>query len=315
MREFNGINSARIQRNKLKLYASKERFEELDHEIQQEIQQILSHEVDTIFNTPFINLIQAQASWAEKIESTSMELKKLVLKEEREELAADVLPIIPPVKEEEESFLQQPETTQMITTGSISCERNPMVLDKRRSLRPKLKHTLGTRSHTLHHHMKDSTQSDYIRLPQGFELEEWVSVHVIDFFNEINLLFGTISELCTCVQMSAGPCYTYLWTTGEAGKSPISVSAFEYVEKLMTWTEQQINEVEKINLETSKTILKRMFRVYAHIYHSHLQHFIALKADSHLNFCFKRFIYFVLEFHLVDRKELNALKKLITALL
>ncbi len=41
-----------------------------------------------------------------------------------------------------------------------------------------------------------------------------------------------------------------------------------------------------------RTIFKRLFRVYAHIYHSHFQKIVSLKEEAHLNTCFKHFILF-----------------------
>lgn len=38
----------------------------------------------------------------------------------------------------------------------------------------------------------------------------WVAVNTVDFFNQINMLYGTITEFCTeqsCTVMSAGPKY------------------------------------------------------------------------------------------------------------
>lgn len=43
-----------------------------------------------------------------------------------------------------------------------------------------------------------------------------------------------------------------------------------------------------------KTIFKRLFRVYAHIYHSHFQVIVRLKEEAHLNTCFKHFTLFTL---------------------
>ena len=60
-----------------------------------------------------------------------------------------------------------------------------------------------------------------------------------------------------------------------------------------------------------KTIFKRVFRVYAHIYHSHFQQILALGLEYHLNTCFKHFIYFIDEFKLVEEKELSPLSELI----
>jgi MOB kinase activator 1 len=42
-----------------------------------------------------------------------------------------------------------------------------------------------------------------------------------------------------------------------------------------------------------KTIFKRLFRIYAHIYHSHFQMILALGLEYHLNTCFKHFIFFI----------------------
>lgn len=45
--------------------------------------------------------------------------------------------------------------------------------------------------------------------------------------------------------------------------------------------------------EVVRTIFKRLFRVYAHIYHSHFKQVCALGEEAHLNTCFKHFIHFV----------------------
>lgn len=43
----------------------------------------------------------------------------------------------------------------------------------------------------------------------------------------------------------------------------------------------------------AKTILKRLFRVYAHIYHQHFPEVVQLGEEAHLNTSFKHFIFFV----------------------
>lgn len=209
------------------------------------------------------------------------------------------------------------------------------VLSEKHSVCAPRKHTVGTRTWNLHRHIKDSMASgldlaDCIKLPDGYQLHEWVAVHVVDFFNEVSLLYGTISEFCTpesCPQMSAGPCYTYLWADGVQQVTPVSLPAAEYVDRLLKWVEDQLADstlfpVDDASssvdsqrlLPAARNILKRLFRVYAHMYHNHLPSFAALHAESHLHFCFKRFVLFVREFDLVERKELHALGKLIHAL-
>jgi MOB kinase activator 1 len=104
------------------------------------------------------------------------------------------------------------------------------------------------------------------------------------------------------------------------------VSAPEYVDFLMSWVESQLNDEHifplqlgtpfpKDFLKVVKNIFKRLFRVYAHIYHSHFQKIGSLGADAHLNTCFKHFIYFVYEFKLIEDKELEPLRDLIDSLM
>ena len=45
--------------------------------------------------------------------------------------------------------------------------------------------------------------------------------------------------------------------------------------------------------QIAKTILKRLFRVYAHIYHQHFSEVVKLREEAHLNTSFKHFIFFV----------------------
>ena len=60
-----------------------------------------------------------------------------------------------------------------------------------------------------------------------------------------------------------------------------------------------------------KVVFKRLFRVYAHIYHTHFSHLMSLGAETHLNTCFKHFVYFIDQFQLVEAKELAPLSGLI----
>ncbi|CAD8067097.1 unnamed protein product [Paramecium primaurelia] len=164
-----------------------------------------------------------------------------------------------------------------------------------------------------------------VELPNGEDLNEWLAVNTIEFYNEISILYGTLVEFCTpelCPIMSAGPKYEYLWADGQNVKTPLKVSASEYIDYLMTWVENQLNNdslfpcqigipFPKTFLSVVKVIFKRLFRVYAHIYHSHFQHIMALELEYHLNTCFKHFIYFIDEFKLVEDKELAPLAELI----
>lgn len=60
-----------------------------------------------------------------------------------------------------------------------------------------------------------------------------------------------------------------------------------------------------------KKMFTRMFRVYAFLYYHMFEEFQKLGAEAYLNTCFKHFIFFVLEFNLVERSELEPLQELI----
>mmetsp|Transcript_50725 Transcript_50725/g.62160 ORF Transcript_50725/g.62160 Transcript_50725/m.62160 type:complete len:248 (-) Transcript_50725:117-860(-) len=168
-----------------------------------------------------------------------------------------------------------------------------------------------------------------VKLPQGEDKHEWWAANVVDFFNQISLLYGIITEYCTaktCPVMSAGPKYEYLWMDGIKYLKPYKCSAPEYIDLLMTWVEDQINDKKIFPVDDGvnfpknfkkicKTILKRLFRVYGHIYHHHIKRMVALDCEAHLNTCFKQFIYFVLEFDLVDKRELHPLKDIISSMM
>ncbi|KAH9372655.1 hypothetical protein HPB48_003369 [Haemaphysalis longicornis] len=57
-------------------------------------------------------------------------------------------------------------------------------------------------------------------LGEDEDLNEWAAVNMVDFFNQINMLYGTESELCTessCAVMSAGASTS---TTGLTDRRP-----------------------------------------------------------------------------------------------
>lgn len=164
-----------------------------------------------------------------------------------------------------------------------------------------------------------------VTLPDGEDMNEWIAVNTVDFFNQINMLYGTLTEFCTiqaCPVMSAGPKYEYLWKDGVTIRKPKKCSAPEYIDYMLSWVQNQLDDQNifpsKIGvpfpsgfLTICKNILKRLFRVYAHIYHSHFDKVMQLEEERHLNTSFKHFIFFVTEFKLMDAKEFAPLKELI----
>ncbi|NXQ32766.1 MOB1A kinase, partial [Alaudala cheleensis] len=227
-----------------------------------------------------------------------------------------------------------------------------------KTFKPKKNIPEGSHQYELLKHAEATLGSGNLRqavmLPDGEDLNEWIAVNTVDFFNQINMLYGTITEFCTegsCPVMSAGPRYEYHWADGTNIKKPIKCSAPKYIDYLMTWVQDQLDDetlfpskiggcscvpwdgpswlshalipacpclpgvpFPKNFMSVAKTILKRLFRVYAHIYHQHFDSVMRLQEEAHLNTSFKHFIFFVQEFSLIDRRELAPLHELIEKL-
>ncbi|KAK6629745.1 MOB-like protein phocein [Polyplax serrata] len=198
---------------------------------------------------------------------------------------------------------------------------------KGKTFRPKKKFTPGTLRYSLHKHAQASLNSGImlsavVKLPPGEELNDWIAVH--DFFNRINLIYGTISEWCTeitCPTMSGGRKFEYLWADGAKYKKPTQLPAPQYISLLMDWIEAQINDETLFPVTTDipfpktfqplcKKILTRLFRVFVHVYIHHFDRIVTIGAEPHVNTCYKHFYYFVREFDLINNKELEPLKEM-----
>lgn len=161
-----------------------------------------------------------------------------------------------------------------------------------------------------------------VRLPEGEDLNEWIAAHTVDLFHQVCMVYGTVSHFCTessCAAMTAGPKYEYRWADGH---SPIRCSAPAYVSCLVGWVQGQLDSEALFPsrvgvpfpsnfVRVARRILRRLFRVYAHIYHQHFSHVLALGEEAHLNTSFKHFACFVQEFDLVDQRNLVPLQELI----
>lgn len=107
---------------------------------------------------------------------------------------------------------------------NVSC----CVQDK--TFRPKKGHSEGTKRYDLHKHAKATLGSGNlqaaVKLPDTEEKDEWLAVHTVDFYNQINLLYGSITDWCTkatCPIMSAGSKYEYHWADGVKVKTPVAL--------------------------------------------------------------------------------------------
>lgn len=138
------------------------------------------------------------------------------------------------------------------------------VFNKDRTFRPKRKFEPGTQRFELHKKAQASLNAGLdlkqaVQLPHGEDLNDWVAVHVVDFFNRINLIYGTISDSCTdqtCPVMSGGPKYEYRWQDEHKYKKPTALSAPKYMSLLMDWIEVQINNENIFPTNVGKCVVE-----------------------------------------------------------
>ncbi|KAL8696251.1 MAG: hypothetical protein Q9224_002891 [Gallowayella concinna] len=156
-----------------------------------------------------------------------------------------------------------------------------------------------------------------VKLPDGEDLSEWLAVNVVDFYNQINLLYGSITEFCSpqsCPEMKATDEFEYLWQDSENYKRPTKMPAPEYIEHLMAWVQGNIDDESmfpsRIGVPFPKNfpilirqLFKRLYRVYAHIYCHHYPVIIQLGLEPHLNTSFKHYVLFVNEHSLASGKD------------
>lgn len=172
--------------------------------------------------------------------------------------------------------------------------------------------TKGTTSYQLRQFAEATLGSGSLRkavkLPEGEDLNEWLAVNVVDFYNQINLLYGSITEFCspqTCPEMKATDEFEYLWQDAASGYSkPTKMPAPEYIEHLMTWVQSNVDNEStfpsRIGVpfpkhfpSTVRQLFKRLYRVYAHIYCHHYQVIVHLGLEPHLNTSFKHYVLFI----------------------
>jgi len=201
---------------------------------------------------------------------------------------------------------------------------------KRGTLSQKAKFTLG-----------QGNLREAVKLPENEDVHEWIASNIVDFFNEVSLLYGLCADDAKKYSKPGEgfpPGYSYLIPSNS--RTPIKCSSPEYVDYVMTWIEDQINNEAIFPVQATQSfpedfvstyaanIFKRLFRVFAIIYvrggrpraplspaltrtRAQQAHFPAIErvdAVGHLNTCFKHFVFFCLEFDLLEDKETQALE-------
>ncbi|CEJ05394.1 Putative Maintenance-ploidy protein MOB1 (MPS1 binder 1) [Rhizopus microsporus] len=163
-----------------------------------------------------------------------------------------------------------------------------------------------------------------IELPKYVDINEWLAFNTFEFFNHLNLFYGSITDFCTpqsCPTMSAGPGTEYTWTDNMTNKK-IKLSAPQYIDYMTSHIESMIEDERFFPTKSGrefpadfvqivKNIFKQLFKLFAHIYHHHFDKIISLHEEPHFNSLFAHFISFARQFDLLEKKDIQPLNELI----
>jgi len=164
-------------------------------------------------------------------------------------------------------------------------------------------------------------------LPGGLDYNEWLASHTIGFFEHVNLTYGTVSEYCmlsSCPEMVGPGPRNYCWIDEKGKKTRLS--APQYVDYVMTYCQKTINDETvfptkhgnefPVGFEVTyiRKMIRLLFHVLAHVYHSHFKEIVLLQLHAHLNALFAHFVGFSVRFNLLEDKELEVMADLVDAL-
>ncbi|OII72164.1 uncharacterized protein cubi_01497 [Cryptosporidium ubiquitum] len=176
-----------------------------------------------------------------------------------------------------------------------------------------------------------------VKAPEGISKDEWAAHKVMDLFKDAQMAWGFVSSVCHCPLMRAH-FMVFKWQE-DPKKAAMPLPATVYIKSLFLWVDSQISDTKifplkpgkfKFNLETLflltflyqgvpfaddfqlivKNLLRRLFRVYSHIYCHHWPHVESISAAAHVNYCLKHFVYTVLLNKLLECNELKPLEEL-----
>ncbi|PRT55207.1 CBK1 kinase activator protein MOB2 [Wickerhamiella sorbophila] len=162
-----------------------------------------------------------------------------------------------------------------------------------------------------------------VELPKYVDLNEWLALNIFEFNSYLTQFCSTLSEFITpetCPTMNAGPGYDYLWI--DNNRQPIRLPASTYIEYTLSWISSKFDDQTLFPTRQGvpfppnftsvvKGIYVQLFRIFAHIYHTHFDKIVHLSLEPHWNSFFCHFISFGKTYNLIDRTEMAPLASLI----
>ncbi|KAJ1670601.1 Maintenance of ploidy protein mob2 [Coemansia sp. RSA 1836] len=172
-------------------------------------------------------------------------------------------------------------------------------------------------------HLVKGSFKGVVQQPKYADLNEWLSINTVEFFNLVNMFYGVVTDFCTineCPTMSAGPGTEYTWT--DTQRKTIKLAAPQYIDYVLSQIQTTLDDEHMFPTKAGSdfpkdiratlcVIYRHLFRVLAHIYWSHYVELLNLKIEGHVNSVFAHFISFAKEFDLLDRKDMAPMSDLI----
>mmetsp|Transcript_15602 Transcript_15602/g.19338 ORF Transcript_15602/g.19338 Transcript_15602/m.19338 type:complete len:285 (+) Transcript_15602:423-1277(+) len=216
--------------------------------------------------------------------------------------------------------LAQPVTYHKVTTSTanqivsknsaslLNHDRNDQVTDC--SVSPRFE----TMRYVTSQHLRNE-----VMLPEYEDLCEWYAANVEDFYLELYLLYELCREDASRFSNPGeGIPETFLNATNSKKliADPKSCTSSVYVDSIFQWIEKTLESLpepgEQAFGEDFPILAKKMtnflFRVFAIVYNNHYEILSILDAALQLNTTFKRFVFFAMEFDLLDQEEISVLQ-------
>lgn len=159
-----------------------------------------------------------------------------------------------------------------------------------------------------------------IQLPAGIRLESWIAAQVLGIMCDLHLLDGLLKVICTCHVLGTSQ-FAWFWQDDNT-ETVEQISAKDYCYRLLGYARDLYETRVPLDIELGqdypetfmddmKRLVKRAFRIYAHILQQHMDIIKEQQIDEHLKVCFKRLVYVALEFQLISDKDSEALSPLV----
>jgi len=166
-----------------------------------------------------------------------------------------------------------------------------------------------------------------VKLPRHVDKNEWIAAHLCQIYEEVAYFPAAFSDICTCEtcpRMVAGE-YAYRWREDPESRRPEEKAAPDYMRLVVLKLHAFLFDSSMFPRDASPLfpedfrarvtkLLKVVFAVYAHLFCSHYQEAAEKRMAEDLDFCFRHFVFFVLEFELLAEEDMTPLIPLVRRL-